>query len=101
VNVPSISTQLTNALNVLTAFNSGASAATIVNTQEISWVGVQSAINGLNGLVGTNGLINTLMADLTSLTNFFNNNIQPNFDMVATTTNISTLSAGANAAILN
>jgi len=74
--LPSVGTEITNAVNVLNNYDGGSSTLTssINNPNIIAFGGIQTAINGLNSLVNTNtGTIAQLQTQMQTINTYFNN----------------------------
>jgi len=95
------STEITTAIAQLKSYDGGNTSNTnsIINTKTISWIGVQGAINGINQLAGANGVINSLITALATISTQFNTWI-PNFNMLKIISDISVYTVSANAALL-
>jgi len=95
------STQISTSIAILNSYDGGnaTNTATIINTNTISWIGVQGAIDGINSIAGSTGIIQNLITSFQAITNQFNTWIL-DFNMVTIITNISTFTASANASLL-
>lgn len=56
------STQISASISILNSYDGGNSTntASIQNANNITWIGVQGAIDGINQIAGTTGIINNL-----------------------------------------
>jgi len=68
--IPTIGSEITNAVNVLNNYdgNSASLTASINNPGTIAFGGIQTAINGLNSIVGSNGIVALLKTQMQTIT---------------------------------